>query len=174
MVICQQIVFSPHLIFHVFLTKTENSWVNHILYLNELKLLKWPVCTFPWNQTLFYAILKSDLLHTKYHFFADNILFFDNRWALTLPFSGYVEELLEDDFNKWMNLPLTLSGRTDFIKVNVSDECSCALCFVFLSPLDKLTRRFIWWGKAQRVTSDKLILDFTWRRLRLNNIFMYC
>ena len=86
---------------------------------------------------------------------------------------------VEGDLCKWMDLPLTLLGRINVIKMNACPDfyicfnLSLSLCPQDSFPLDKLTRWFIWHGKTPRVGLDKLTLDYGQGGLNLPNFRMY-
>lgn len=67
---------------------------------------------------------------------------------------------------KWMDLPLTLIGRINVIKMNILprflymfQSLPIHALIAFFSSLKKLIRQFIWHGKTSRVSMDKLTLD---------------
>ena len=87
---------------------------------------------------------------------------------------------VEVDLCKRMDLPLTLLGRINVIKMNVLPR------FLYLfqslpipvpaglfSSLDKLTRWLIWHSKTQRISLDKRTLDYGQGGLKTSPISEY-
>lgn len=87
---------------------------------------------------------------------------------------------LGEDLEKWMNLPLTLLGRINAIKMNVLPKflymfqsLPIHVPSTFFSSLDGLIRRFIWRGKSPRIALIKLTLDYARGGLKLPNFRLY-
>ena len=100
-----------------------------------------------------------------------------NLYKLNL--AGLLQKV-EGNLCKWMDLPLTLLGRINVIKMNVLprflylfQSLPIPVPAAFFPSLDKLTRRFIWHGKTPRVGLDKLTLDYSQGGLNLPNFRMY-
>uniref|UniRef100_A0A3Q3BNZ9 Reverse transcriptase domain-containing protein n=1 Tax=Kryptolebias marmoratus TaxID=37003 RepID=A0A3Q3BNZ9_KRYMA len=87
---------------------------------------------------------------------------------------------VSEDLGKWMDLPLTLFGRINVIKMNILprflymfQSLPIHIPNVFFSSLKKSIRKFIWHGKPPRLSLDKLSLQYEDGGLKLPNFQLY-
>lgn len=102
---------------------------------------------------------------------------FKNLYKLNL---ASLLEKVGRDLTNWMDLPLTLLGRINAVKMNILPKClymvqslPISISKSFFTTLSGLIRSFIWHHKTQRVSLDKLALDYNQGGLRLPNFKMY-
>ncbi len=84
------------------------------------------------------------------------------------------------DLTNWMDLPLTLLGRINAVKMNILPKflymfqsLLISISKSFFTTLNGLIRSFIWHRKTPMVSLDKLALDYNQGGLRLPNFKMY-
>ena len=75
---------------------------------------------------------------------------------------------IEEDLNRWRNLPITLIGRIICVKMNILPRLqylfqSLPVPFpeTFFKTLNKHVRQFLWNGKISRVSMEKLTWDYS-------------
>ena len=87
---------------------------------------------------------------------------------------------IDEDLKKWMNLPITLLGRVNCIKMNIFPRIQylfqtlpILLPKEFFQELNKIVRNFLWKGKMPRVSMEKLTWKFELGGLQLPNFKNY-
>lgn len=73
-------------------------------------------------------------------------------------------KMIDEDHDKWINLPITLIGRIHFMKINIFprlqhifQSLTIPLPHTFFKIINRNVRRFLWNNKVPRISLEKLI-----------------
>ena len=87
---------------------------------------------------------------------------------------------IKEDLNRWRNLPITLIGWINCVKINILPRLQylfqalpVPLPETFFKTLNKHVRQFLWNGKIPRVLMEKLTWDYSLGGFRLPNLKKY-
>ena len=87
---------------------------------------------------------------------------------------------IQEDFDKWMMLPITLIGRVNAVKMNILPRLQYLFQMLpiklpqkFFKELNKNVRKFLWKGKMARISLEKLTWKFNQGGLQLPNFMSY-
>ncbi len=153
---------------------TYSSFSGYKVNLDKSEIL--PLSVFDFNRVKHKFPFKWSPMGFKYlGVFVDSNL--KNLYKLNLI---SLLQNVEIDLKKWTDLPLTLLGRINVVKMNILprflymfQSLPIHVPIVFFSSLKKLIRKFIWHGKMPRLSMDKLTLDYEDGGLKLLNFQLY-